>query len=74
MLRKLLDAGAKIRSLLDTETLKYAVKLEHTAMVKLLLRAGAGNVKGREDVLRMAMREGLDSMVEILSPWISLEN
>ncbi|MBE3044417.1 ankyrin repeat domain-containing protein [Candidatus Bathyarchaeota archaeon] len=74
MLRKLLDAGAKIKNPCDTETLKYAVKLEHTAMVKLLLRMGAGNVKARKDVLRMAKKEGLESMVGILGPWVSLKS
>ena len=69
MLRKLLDAGAKIQSVRDAETLKYAVKLEHSAMVEMLLGMGAGDVKEREQVLEMAAVEGLESMVKILNSW-----
>lgn len=69
MMHRLLGAGARVDSERDTETLEYAVKLEHTSMVELLLYMGAGTDEGRKRVLRMAEDEGLDSMVGILNSW-----
>ena len=68
MLRKLLHAGAKIVKA-DTMTLRYAVKLEHTAMVELLLRMGAGGKRGRRQILETARDRNLESMVDILKRW-----
>ena len=65
MLRKLLDAGAKIVKT-DTTTLRYAVKLERTAMVELLLRMSADGKRGRRRILEMARDRSLESMVDIL--------
>jgi ankyrin repeat protein len=66
MLRKLLDAGAKIKKT-HTMPLWYAVKLEHTAMVELLLRKGVGSLRGTGYILEMAQEYGLESMVDLLN-------
>ncbi|KAK3325082.1 ankyrin repeat-containing domain protein [Apodospora peruviana] len=71
MLRKLLDGG--YRPVIDqpkggdNHTLRCAVKLEHTAMVELLLDLGVGSEGGRVRAMKLADGMGLESMVELLS-------
>src|SRR5690606_21139305 len=65
MLRKLIDAGAKVGAK-DEWTLSHAVRMEHTAMVELLLSMGAGTEKAGALSLEMARTMGLESMVELL--------
>ena len=69
MIQKLIDAGEKMVSKRETLTLRYAVKLNHTKMVKLLLRTGVGGGQGRRRILNMAQNEGLESMADILTSW-----
>ncbi|SPO01791.1 uncharacterized protein DNG_04464 [Cephalotrichum gorgonifer] len=80
MLKKLLDAGAKLAKE-DYLTLRGAARMEHTAMVELLLRicgrnAGMGaeieawRRQWRERYLPQLQLEGLESMVDILRPWV----
>lgn len=74
MMRKLVDAGIKVRGTNDADSrlhgdlraLQQAVKLEHGAMVELLLDMGAGTESGRASVLRMAGSLGLESMADLL--------
>ena len=72
IVRKLLDHGADLcQDDMDIKmgfhALDAAVHLEHTDMMKFLLAAGAdlGGIYG-ETILRSALSQGLDSMVEIL--------
>ncbi|KAK0648143.1 ankyrin repeat-containing domain protein [Cercophora newfieldiana] len=73
MMRKLVDAGLKVRDPqvwpnldADERALRQAVKMEHRAMVELLLDTGAGPESGRASVLRTAERLGLESMADLL--------
>ncbi|KAK0622392.1 hypothetical protein B0T14DRAFT_601166 [Immersiella caudata] len=73
MMRKLVDAGLKVRDSqvwpgldADLRALRQAVKMEHRDMVELLLDMGAGTESGRVSVLRTAERLGLESMVDLL--------
>jgi ankyrin repeat protein len=68
MLRKLLDAGAEITKA-DAHTLRHAIRMEHTAMVELLLRMGAGSEQVRRRYLDEARDAGLESMVNLLMSW-----
>ena len=65
MLQKLLDAGYVIVKK-DIYSLMYAVKMEHTAMVELLLRLGVGSRTERRRLLQKAQDMGLESMVRVL--------
>lgn len=69
ILQKLVDAGAKMGSRRESSTLRYAVELEHTAMVELLLRMGVGGEKERRRIMGMAKDDGLESMVEVMESW-----
>ncbi|KAK4444392.1 ankyrin repeat-containing domain protein [Podospora aff. communis PSN243] len=74
MMRRLVDAGIKVRDSReaqaafprDIRALRHAVKLEHAAIVELLLDMGAGTRRTRLFVLRMAEKLGLESMVGLL--------
>jgi len=73
MMRKLVDAGLKVRDPqvwpdldADWRALRQAVKMEHRAMVELLLDMGAGTESGRVSVLRTAENLGLESMADLL--------
>ncbi|GAB1309871.1 Ankyrin repeat-containing domain protein [Madurella fahalii] len=78
MVRKLLDAGANIHyPNADSYTLRHAVKLEHTAMVELLLDLGIRSEIGKACALWTANNMGLESMADLLrstgaslAPWI----
>lgn len=71
MVRKLIDAGAKCFEP-DTDILLQAVKLEHTAMVEMLLDMGLGyegemeRDRARTRALGRAKALGLESMVNLL--------
>lgn len=64
-MQKLLDAGALVMKE-DILTLKRAVRVEHTDMMRLLLRLRAGIWSDRAvpSVLKMAEDEGLESMAD----------
>lgn len=63
IVRKLLDHGGK---LLDWWPLSHAVRLEHTAMVELLLDHDIDADSSRSIVLKEAISAGLESMVQLL--------
>jgi ankyrin repeat protein len=50
----------------DYSAVYWAVRVEHTAMVQLLLETGADVKYFGEPILKMALSQGLESMVEIL--------
>jgi len=71
MMRKLLKAGAELSDLATAAggyyTLSQAVKMEHTAMVKLLLDIAPGflpRIAARH--LRLAETTGLESIADLL--------
>lgn len=70
LLRKLLDAGAEVDLNKDGFTLWQAILGEHTGMVGLLLRLGVNSERGRRAKVRHARHRGLESMVELLEPWV----
>ena len=80
MVRRMLDAGAEAQ-LLDEEVraLRYAVQMEHTAMVELLLDGGiVSSDIAKALALWTAEKTGLESMAELLrskgaelTPWVS---
>lgn len=72
MLRKLLDAGAVLSENPrdDNIMLRDAVKLEHTAMVEFLMNSGVATQKARRCVMEWAVKQELESMVELLRPWV----
>ncbi|KAI0852430.1 ankyrin [Daldinia vernicosa] len=65
IVRKLIDSGAKS---IDNDwwPLFEAIRLEHTAMVRLLLDLNIGDAAARSQILKLALDLGLDSMVELL--------
>jgi ankyrin repeat protein len=69
MMQKLLDAGAKLGERWDADPLWHALRKEHSAMVELLLRMGAGSARSRSSCFAMALDTGLESMVSILELW-----
>jgi hypothetical protein len=68
MVRKLLDAGAPVVP--DRLFLRTAVKLEHTAMVEMLLSLGVFAGKGKDDrrwkMVQVALDHGSESIAELL--------
>ncbi|KAI0108741.1 ankyrin [Hypoxylon sp. NC0597] len=64
--RKLLDHGASFRYGGFHRSLRHAIRLEHTAIVELLLEKGSVTEYSLMRLKDMAMEEGLDSMVDIL--------
>jgi len=65
IVRKLLDHGAKVVEE-DYWPLYHAVRLEHTAMVELLLDLNIGSAKSWSLVLSKALDDGLESMAQLL--------
>jgi ankyrin repeat protein len=49
----------------DVYTLRHAIRMEHTEMVELLLRMGAGSERARSRFLDQARDAGLESMVDL---------
>jgi len=80
IVQKIFDAGAKVQFLSDEGLiLRYAIEMEHTAMVELLLGKGIVSSEiAKSDALWKAEKMGLESMVDLLkskgtklSPWMS---
>ena len=77
MVRKIIDAGAECHD----NVLFRAIKLEHTAMVEMLLDMGLGCERVRATALSVAKAWGLESMADLLSsrrvtrdlPWSDCE-
>lgn len=65
IVRKLLDRGANVGED-DWWPLSHAVRLEHTAMVELLLDLNIGSAGSRSRVLGEALNNGLESMGQLL--------
>lgn len=66
IVRKLLDHGAGLEET-DSWPLRHAVRLEHTAMVELLIeRNPIGCAKDKSEIIRMALKDGLESMAQLL--------
>jgi ankyrin repeat protein len=66
IVRKLLDAcGTNVKHD-DYWPLHHAVRLEHTAMVELLLELNIGSARSQSLVLGMALSNGLESMAQLL--------
>ncbi|KAH8901685.1 ankyrin [Thozetella sp. PMI_491] len=71
--RKLLDAGAT----LDKNwiyTLTNAIRREHTTMVEFLLHKGVASGSRGPEILEMARTEGLESMADLILPWVKVDN
>ena len=70
LLRKLLDAGVKIDGK-DGFTSRFAIRREHTDMVKMLLGIlPVPHWEGwRRAKLKDAQDKGLESIFELLEPW-----
>jgi len=71
IVRMLIDHGAELSRMdmgieMGFRALHAAVLLEHTSMVKVLLASGVDSVIYRELLLKSALANGFDSMVEIL--------
>jgi hypothetical protein len=71
IVRKLLVHDANLCLLYKERTvgfhaLREAVCLEHTGLVKLLLQSGVDVTENEGEILKMALRDGLDSMTELL--------
>ncbi|KAI2781573.1 ankyrin [Daldinia loculata] len=64
IVRKLINSGTKP---IDNDwwPLFEAVRLEHTAMVRLLLDLNIGDAAARSQILELALDLGLDSMVQL---------
>ncbi|PVH97168.1 hypothetical protein DM02DRAFT_674295 [Periconia macrospinosa] len=62
IVRKLLDAGAMVNEM----ALMEAVRLEHTAMTELFLEWGSLDSDVRKNIREFAVKEGLESMAELL--------
>ncbi|KAI8961586.1 ankyrin [Daldinia sp. FL1419] len=65
IMRKLINSGAKVVDN-DWSPLFEATRLEHTAMVTLLLDLNIGDATARSQVLELTSDLGLDSMVQLL--------
>ncbi|KAH6718814.1 ankyrin repeat-containing domain protein [Leptodontidium sp. MPI-SDFR-AT-0119] len=65
IVRKLLDHGASLEHSC-WEPLHIAIRLEHTAMVKLFLDLGDLTDRERERLLRQAANQGLESMTLLI--------
>ena len=69
LLRKMLDAGAKIDQKKDLWTVYYAIMKEHTAIAEMMLNSGVYSERQFRIHIRLARENGLESMVELLERW-----